>query len=84
MRAALVFLHHRNAIGVPRLGVKPAGLVERQTGVVRELRPGNSLDRVFVIQGCPLTGEVRLRGRGGAREGEAQENDQENAEASRV
>ena len=60
VRTALILLHHRDAVRIPGLGAQPAGLAERKPGVVTQFRTGNPLDRVLVVQGCPLPGEVHL------------------------
>ena len=60
VRTALTLLHHRDTVRIPGLGAEPACLAERKPGVVTQFRTGNPLDRVLVVQGCPLPGEVHL------------------------
>jgi hypothetical protein len=62
VRAALIFLNDRNAIGVVAVGAEPSRLAERDAEVVAELRTREPLRMIFVKKRRPVAGEVRLRG----------------------
>ena len=62
MRDALPLARREDA-RLPAFGFQPAGVVERQAGVVADFRPRAASERVLVGPPRPFAGEVDLRER---------------------
>jgi hypothetical protein len=67
-----LMLAQREDRRVPAVGFQAAGIVQRDASVVTELRPGNAMRLIFVVQGSPVAGNIALRERGNG--GDQQQN----------